>query len=483
MLPGESLKDAKWEPIYTYLEKEDRVEAAKPIRDFLADAVFDQGHVWQLGRYLTPNAATPLPELATGNYPPLKLPGINPLPVAKPGPLGKKPVKGDEIAGKFGKKAEGIPEIEKVPFKDLPEAVLNKLMGRFNVVSQTGSFTEPPFPTKDLANKEKLGTKQQAENNTLPNGFAFSKIPDKGKVLIRFLDVDVQPGMTYQYKIQLVFANPNYKLEKAVVHPDLAVRKVLLDKDRFVWTKAITIPNEYRFYIFDQMSPNQSSKSDQKLLTTRLRRMESIDYKPLPKDRVAIQIHQWVGKTTDVTNLEYFIADWVVAERLFVGRGAKIGHREVEVEIPVWNDKKNDFEIGEGYVNPKTAPKITPFGVVKAGVPVNFLRRRSPEDIKDLAPVVVDFEGGHGGARQYRGDVYDTKTNSTLEVLLLGPDGKLTVLNSRDDADSTKDTAAGRRAAEAQRAMRNGGRADRDSSSSVPAEGEKGSGGQGLTYN
>ena len=174
----------------------------------------------------------------------------------------------------------------------------------------------------------------------------------------------------------------------------------------------------------------------------------------MPNDRIPIQIHQWVGKTQDVTNTEYLIADWVIAERLFAGRGDKIGnklgYRDVEVEIPVWNDKKNDFEIGEGFVNPKAPPKAAP-GSVKAGVPVNFLRRRSPEDIQDLAPVVVDFEGGHGGGRQFRGDVYDTKTNSTLEVLLLGPDGKLTVLNSRDDADSTKDTAAGQRAAEAAR--------------------------------
>ena len=86
-LPGESLKDAKWEQIYTYGEKEDRVEAAKNIRDFLADAVLDENNVTRLGKYLTPNASTPLPELATGSYPELKLTGITPLPLAKADPM------------------------------------------------------------------------------------------------------------------------------------------------------------------------------------------------------------------------------------------------------------------------------------------------------------------------------------------------------------------------------------------------------------
>ena len=82
--------------------------------------------------------------------------------------------------------------------------------------------------------------------------------------------MDVQPGATYQYKIQLVFANPNYKLENEVTHADVAAPKVLLDKDRFVTTKAITIPDEYRFYIFDQASPKQDGKYDQKTINANL---------------------------------------------------------------------------------------------------------------------------------------------------------------------------------------------------------------------
>ncbi len=495
-LPGQSPKDATWEPLYTFVEgeKRDRVEAAKHIKDFLEEAVIDEDNITQLKANLAPNAATPLLELTSGDYPEPKLAGITPLPLSdgrKEGPGGIVRPKGmgdSGVGNKFGKRKQpgelggdqgDKRATERVKFKDLPEKLQDQFTGNMNVVSPDGVYEEPPEPVKDTdstkdENKNKgnafqpggkrrkygdSGRPQGATggaNKDANNGYAFNEgYPENGRALIRFIDVGVQPGATYQYKIQVVFANPNYKQDELVTHPDVSASKVLVDKDRFTETPPITIPREYQFYVFDQTDPDQIGKTDAKKLATYLRREgNSVDYKEFTSDKAPVQIHQWVGVAQDPVDprTTYTIADWVIAERVLVQRGDKIGRdkRGIEVEVPVWNPNLNGdrggFEIGTGYIDPKAKVKKVRYDIVPVGVPVNFLQRKADEDEDDLAPVVVDFEGGRRGVRQYKGRLDDFGTNSSLEMMLLGPDGKLTVRNSRDDRNA--DTVPGTHAFE-----------------------------------
>jgi hypothetical protein len=491
--PGQAAKDLKWEPLYTFVEgnkhADDRVVAAPRVIDLLKDAVFDEDNVTQLQEYLTPFAATPLPQLATGHYPRVVLADINPVPLAKSDDKGKydKRKKGGtdlpfiDRKKKEDRASETLPT-EKVDFKDLPKDALDKITGKFNVVDYLGLYTNPPMPmepdakdAKDPKNKEGATFPKRPPRNprefpqggkpgeftNVSNGYAFTKVPGKGKALVRFIDVDVQPGMTYQYKIQVVFLNPNYRLVDEVTHPDVATPRILVDKEKFVETPKVTVPKEYHFYVFDQMSPDQDGKTpDLKKLATKLvNRPTTIDTKAPTLDQAVVQIQKWVESTKDAAGQQFDIGDWVVAERLLVYRGEKIGRKSptsisegasaIEVETPVWQYDRNAFEIGSGVIGPpkkgvKDKGPVKTGVTVTSGIPVDFLVRKGADDLTDVAPVVVDFEGGRGGARQYdsRADgegkrrthaEADATSNSPVEMLLLGPDGRLMALNSRDD--------------------------------------------------
>src|SRR5262249_2789468 len=80
------------------------------------------------------------------------------------------------------------------------------------------------------------------------DGVSADKQPDK--LLVRFVDPDVEPGRTYYYTVAVRVANPNFGKRNEVAYEDLARAEELVSPP--VQTEAITIPGELHFYVADQ---------------------------------------------------------------------------------------------------------------------------------------------------------------------------------------------------------------------------------------
>lgn len=80
-------------------------------------------------------------------------------------------------------------------------------------------------------------------------------------LLFRYLDFDVKPGAKYQYRVQLVLANPNFaRPQQLVINPEIT-------KHRFLTTPfsqptvEVTVPNDMKFYVTKIDDANGSSPS------------------------------------------------------------------------------------------------------------------------------------------------------------------------------------------------------------------------------
>jgi hypothetical protein len=163
--------------------------------------------------------------------------------------------------------------------------------------------------------------------------------------------------------------------------------------------------------------------------------------KTVPPNKAAIQIHQWHDDTR-AGEYEKKIADWVIAERLLVERGDTIGRRQVEVEIPTWDEMRGHFHLGLIYtVLAKVGGKPVYKEVRKGPVPVDFGQvDKGGQVVVEKGPVVVDFVAGRRNYSELKGATED----ASLEMLLMMPDGKLIVRNSRDDSDEETPSGAER---------------------------------------
>jgi hypothetical protein len=224
--------------------------------------------------------------------------------------------------------------------------------------------------------------------------------PDK--ILVRFYDTTVQPGMVYQYRVAVRMANPCFKKTDKAVSKNITQEKEI----RGPWAElphVVRIPEEQMFYVVDEKRSETGGYAD--------------------KDKLTVQVHRWLEQVqTDPNNRNAFykVGDWSVLEREQVRRGELIGEWK-EIEVPVWypNLKKYNFAVNnEERKRSPGAPRRQPRG----GIPVNF----------DTQTLLVDFEGGK---RTYQVGANKIPDESPIEALVLTPDGKLLVHNGKADAE------------------------------------------------
>jgi hypothetical protein len=215
-------------------------------------------------------------------------------------------------------------------------------------------------------------------------------LPDYG--LLRFLDVTVQPGHSYEYCVRVRMANPNHGMKTKVEDPAFAEPKELLGP----WARVpgtVALGPDLLYYAVDM-----------KLLDPRF------PGRAAGRNEVAFQAHRWIGiyyfsraRRTDC----YPVGSWVVAERILVPRGECVGGRQ-PIKLPTWSPEESRYVVAG-----------RPGG---DGVDVDF----SPDFKVERAPLLVDFEGGR---MAYKG----VGTVAPVEVLLLSADGRLLARNSQAD--------------------------------------------------
>ncbi len=447
-------KATEWVPVYRHDPKTDKIIFSKAIDELMREAIYDHENPAQLMQYIRTGLVTPLPLLGNAKLPKLNLNGIEvadlaqaddgegggaligggikmPKKMGPPGGIGPDMMKG-EGGGAAGEQVQ----FEQVGWKKLGKELSDKFKGKYFIFDPFGQFPAKAgdikmgmvpgmMPPGMMPGMKPPGGEAGGEEGELRPGMKLGGPGGEGGVgmmnanlqhdaLVRFIDVDLEQGKTYRYSVQVRFANPNFGA-KHVAFKALSEVKELVSP--FTFSPEVKVPYDHFFYAADQ-KPEHEIKN-------------GADFKPIAQTRQAIdttvQVHRWVGQFKDSkSGLEHSIADWAVAERLIVRKGDIIGRNDVYVEVPKWNRAIGAFEIGSvsrGPLKPKDkvdkAPKVE-------GIPVELIADVPP-------PLLADFAGGKKISVPI-GSKFVTD-DSAVDLLVLTPDNKLKIRNSRQDAD------------------------------------------------
>lgn len=233
--------------------------------------------------------------------------------------------------------------------------------------------------------------------------------------LVRFIDVTVKPGFTYEYQMRIVVANPNFK-KTDVAFPRLAEQKELYSP----WgpEQPVTAALAAETYVYGVELDDRTLKARAQLDTKLLG----------DKDVTFLQVHRWIESTSvnpDQRGALRPVADWSIGD-VAVRRGEMIGRIE-SVKVPMWFPHKKAFDIAVPIAsNTKTGGILRPPPGPK-GIPVSFATEN----------MLVDWEGGKIN-QSFRGTgekapSRDAREDANVEYLIMTPDGKLHVRNSRAD--------------------------------------------------
>ncbi len=322
--------------------------------------------------------------------PPEKKKGPKMVPPDKGGFPGKKPPP-------FGKTPpeKEIPEGQLLDV-DAPRELQERFQGNYNVFDPLGGYRvtpveevkKDPKKKKDFKGKQKppipLPIKENAGKEEDKKLEGLPVTAEAARLLLRFIDVDVEPGKTYRYWFRVRLANPNYG-SKDVAALDLSKSKEL-EPGELAYTKPITIPKESFIYAVDQADIGEKVNGRPPLVATR-QIPDGIDYPAGQNlaEMTPVQIHRWMKEFQERDRgHRRTIGDWVIAERLLIKRGDLVGRGKVVIEIPEWYKTKNRFDLG---ILPGGKANLKGF----KGTPVDFLADETK------VPLLVDFYGGRHG--------------------------------------------------------------------------------------
>lgn len=243
-------------------------------------------------------------------------------------------------------------------------------------------------------------------------------VVDIDHLLGRFVDCDVQPGLSYEYRIQLKMLNPNYgEKNLPYVSNPLDTKKPILFGPWVPLEGSLTVPTEDYLFASDR---NQYAADILANYKDQPNLKKALDVKD---GQAVVQAVKWM-ESIRMEGKHEPIGGWVVAE-MPVGRGEYVG-KKTFVKLPLWSSERNEYVFRE-----------IPAGVVKgANQPKGWLVDFSSKSI------LVDFEGGKLNHRM-TGGKYVPEEAST-EMLIVRADGKLVVRRSAEDAEdqTRKDYAA-----------------------------------------
>lgn len=240
-----------------------------------------------------------------------------------------------------------------------------------------------------------------------PNQYAQAPqtdTPEKDHLLLRFIDPDVQPGFTYQYRIRVKVKNPNFQ-RKDVGRPDDALHEILFGD----WVRidtTVTVTSELNLYAADPAKHAEKVREKYKDANV----INLLDNKN--GDQPVVQVQQWLEQVNIESKREP-VGTWVVGD-VPVQRGEFIGRKQV-VSLPMWSAEKGTYILQELPRYKVWKAKEQPKGLL-----VDF----------STPYILVDYEGG-----KVRPVVADRRVEdeASSEMLVLRPDGSLTVHSSLED--------------------------------------------------
>jgi hypothetical protein len=258
--------------------------------------------------------------------------------------------------------------------------------------------------------------------------------PAEGEVadycLVRLIDVTVQPGHTYEYRLRIVMANPNYGRRDAsnVAYTE----KAELFSDWSTMPIVAQVGTDLFYYAVDQKELQKGrDDEDDKKLYRGPHANENIN----KAENVVLQAHRWIGITRLRNGTPLPLGEWAIAERFPVARGEYVGRYE-RLEIPYWRYSREEFVVARDDSTTRRRP----------GVDLWF-GYQSPNKNQPEA-ILVDFEAGKFtwnrvvSRTEEKTDTKQVFDEQATEALLLHPDGRLMLLEGAED---TKDEARTKR--------------------------------------
>jgi hypothetical protein len=224
--------------------------------------------------------------------------------------------------------------------------------------------------------------------------------------LMRFIDVTVEPGFVYRYRVQLKVLNPNFKRNiRELAMPKFADEEELVS-GWYELKDSVAVPQDE--FLYAAAKDEKNRKVTEKLVQEN-------------PDVTFLQLQRWADfvRPNGIARPEP-IGDWLIAD-LKVHRGQFIGET-TKIKLPLWSMVANTFLFRD------------PQGV---RVPRSIFdpRPRSdgmwPVDFTPLPQaILVDFDGGAGTYMANRKQIID---QAEVDMLILADDGKLFVRRSQVD--------------------------------------------------
>jgi len=232
---------------------------------------------------------------------------------------------------------------------------------------------------------------------------------------LRYIDCDVEPGITYEYRIRVRVFNPNFGNEKAVTNPEFAKREILLGP--WLQIAAPPVPPEAYLYAYDPAKYREDVDKAHKGNRMLLNLLQAKD------NQAVVEVQTWMeGVKLSADTKQEPVGGWVVAE-MPVGRGEFVGKKQF-VKLPLWDSAKMEYQLRE---LPAEVLKARPGQIRPKEQPHGWLVDFSSRD------VLVDFEGGRVKAPKPGGGTIDE--DAAVELLIIRSDGTAVVRSSAVDMD------------------------------------------------
>jgi hypothetical protein len=260
-----------------------------------------------------------------------------------------------------------------------------------------------------------------AEGSNPTNPYAGQHLEAPDCALIRFIDILIEPGMVYQYRVQIRMTNPNWKRKD--VREDLSRDKELISP-WYELPEKLFVPEEVEYFAVDMKQVENETKVAHKKFQS----------KGWPeKNQAVLQIHRWVPAINVRPSAPTLpVGEWSIAERVPVYRGEHVGlPRQVDpVKIPVWMYDQAAFALA---ANP------TGLAQFRHLIAVPFSAGRNDALLVDFSGGEVPYKLSTGGDKDGGSSVTDKKDKAPTELLILTAEGKLIVRDGDlDKEDKTR---------------------------------------------
>jgi hypothetical protein len=393
-------KDYKFEEQY-----QEKINSRK-----VADT-FEEGYLSYFIRY-DMQLALPLPQLVSelGSYPTIRLPNILNA-INKLKEAGAKKIQPSDISERL--KNHNLP---KDLYRPQPGTDGADIYGGNNVQG-FGGGPKQPNKTNPPTSGPGSGPTSYKPGMMMDTGANAPAPVEVESLLLRFIDVDIEPGYTYEYRIRVKMLNPNFGRTSEVSNPADAKVERLFSRWFSIDARNsnITIPSEKYVYATDVAAYRKTIEDSY----PGFKEAELRDRLQVKDSQAVVEICRWLPEVKlESGTLREPVGAWVVAD-IPVGRGEYVG-RKTFVKLPLWSSETKSYILREISGNAGTKTGVTNKYHLPKGWLVDFV---TPD-------ILVDFQGGRIPTRLGTKNVMEDVES---ELLIVSPDGKLTVKKSHND--------------------------------------------------